>query len=47
MLTLKQPGAEPLKFAEDGPGRPQGQANDRDSEQYLMELVSAAKRHTG
>ena len=45
MLTLKQP-ARALKFAEEGLTAAR-QANDRDSEQYLMELVSAAKRHTG
>lgn len=42
MLTLKQP-ARALKFAEDGLAAAR-QANDRDSEGYLMELVEAAKR---
>jgi tetratricopeptide (TPR) repeat protein len=42
MLNLKQP-ARALKFAEDGLIAARA-ANDRDSEQYLMELVSAAKR---
>jgi tetratricopeptide (TPR) repeat protein len=45
MLKLKQP-ARALKFAEDGVTAARA-ANDRDSEQYLMELVSAAKRQTG
>jgi tetratricopeptide (TPR) repeat protein len=45
MLNLKQP-ARALKFAEDGLTAARA-ANDRDSEQYLMELVSAAKRQTG
>jgi tetratricopeptide (TPR) repeat protein len=44
MLNLKQP-AKALKFAEDGVTAAR-QANDRDNEQYLMELVSAAQRMT-
>src|SRR5262249_29923662 len=45
MLGLKQP-ARALKFAEEGlaAGR---QANDRDSEGYLMELAAAAKKQGG
>ncbi len=42
MLSLKA-GAQALKFAEDGVARAR-QQNDRDSERYLMELVSAAKK---
>jgi tetratricopeptide (TPR) repeat protein len=45
MLSLKQP-ARALKFAEEGLTAAR-QANDRDSEQYLMELVAAAKRQSG
>jgi hypothetical protein len=42
MLNLKQP-AKALKFAEDGLTAAR-QANDRDSEQYLMELAAAARK---
>jgi tetratricopeptide (TPR) repeat protein len=45
MLSLKQ-GARALKFAEDGLVAAR-QANDRDSEQYLQELVSAARKQLG
>ncbi|MFO0841126.1 MAG: tetratricopeptide repeat protein [Gemmataceae bacterium] len=45
MMSLKQP-AKALKFAEDGVAAAR-QANDRDSEQYLMELAAAAKRQVG
>jgi tetratricopeptide (TPR) repeat protein len=45
MLSLKQP-VKALKFAEEGLTAAR-QANDRDSEQYLMELVSAAQKMTG
>jgi tetratricopeptide (TPR) repeat protein len=45
MLTLKQ-GARALRFAEEGLERAR-QQNDRDSEQYLQELVGAAKRQLG
>lgn len=45
MMGLKQP-AKALKFAEDGVTAAR-QANDRDSEQYLMELAAAAKRQVG
>jgi tetratricopeptide (TPR) repeat protein len=45
MLGLKQP-ARALKFAEEGVAAAQ-QANDRDSEQYLKELATAAKRQMG
>jgi tetratricopeptide (TPR) repeat protein len=42
MLALKQ-GARALRFAEEGVTAAR-QANDRDSEQYLQELVAAAKK---
>jgi hypothetical protein len=42
MLSLKQ-GARALRFAEEGLAAAR-QQNDRDSEQYLMELVTAAKK---
>ena len=45
MLNLKQP-AKALKFAEEGLTAAR-QANDRESENYLAELVSAAKRQLG
>jgi tetratricopeptide (TPR) repeat protein len=45
MLGMKQP-ARALRFAEEGLTAAR-QANDRDSEQYLMELASAAKRQLG
>jgi tetratricopeptide (TPR) repeat protein len=45
MLTLKQ-GAAALKFAEQGLSKAREQ-NDRDSEQYFMELASAARRQVG
>ena len=45
MLNLKQP-AKALKFAEDGVAAAQ-KANDRDNEQYLLELAGAAKRQMG
>ena len=45
MLTLKQ-GAAALRFAEQGLAGAR-QQNDRDSEQYFMELVSAARRQVG
>jgi len=45
MLSLKQP-ARALRFAEEGLVAAR-QQNDRDSEQYLMELVAAAKKQLG
>jgi tetratricopeptide (TPR) repeat protein len=45
MLAAKQP-ARALKFAEEGLAAAR-QANDRDSEGYLMELVEATKRQKG
>ena len=42
MLTLKQP-AKALEFAEQGAAAAK-LAKDRDSEQHLMELASAAKK---
>jgi hypothetical protein len=45
MLSLKQ-GARALRFAEDGLAAAR-QQNDRDSEQYLLELVAAAKKQMG
>jgi tetratricopeptide (TPR) repeat protein len=45
MLALKQP-ARALKFAEEGLTAAR-QANDRDSEGYLMELIAATKRQMG
>jgi tetratricopeptide (TPR) repeat protein len=42
MLSLKQ-GARALRFAEEGLSAAR-QANDRDTEQYLMELASAARK---
>jgi hypothetical protein len=45
MLTLKQ-GAAALQFAEQGLSKAREQ-NNRDSEQYFMELVSAARRQVG
>jgi len=42
MLSLRQ-GDRALRFAEEGLALAR-QKNDRDSEQYLMELVAAAKR---
>ncbi len=42
MLSLKQ-GARALRFAEEGLNAAR-QANDRDSEQYLQELASAARK---
>jgi hypothetical protein len=42
MLSLKQ-GARALRFAEEGLAAAR-QANDRDSEQYLLELVNAARK---
>jgi len=45
MLALKQ-GARALRFAEEGVTAAR-QANDRDSEQYLLELVAAAKKQMG
>jgi tetratricopeptide (TPR) repeat protein len=45
MLSLKEP-ARALRFAEEGLAAAR-QANDRDSEQYLAELVEAAKKRMG
>ena len=45
MLTMKQ-GAAALQFAEQGLGKAR-EKNDRDSEQYFMELVAAARRQVG
>ncbi len=45
MLTLKQ-GARALRFAEEGVTAAR-HANDRDSEQYLLELAAAAKKQLG
>jgi tetratricopeptide (TPR) repeat protein len=45
MLALKQ-GARALRFAEEGVTAAR-QANDRDSEQYLLELAAAAKKQMG
>jgi tetratricopeptide (TPR) repeat protein len=45
MLALKQ-GARALRFAEEGLAAAR-QANDRDSEQYLMELAAAARKQAG
>jgi hypothetical protein len=45
MLTLKKPDRA-LRFAEEGPTAAR-QQNDRDPEQYLMELVEAAKKQMG
>jgi len=45
MLTLKQP-QKALEFAEGGVEAAR-QAKDRDSEQYLLELASAAKKQLG
>jgi tetratricopeptide (TPR) repeat protein len=45
MLSLRQ-GARALRFAEEGLAAAR-QANDRDSEQYLMELAAAAKKQMG
>jgi tetratricopeptide (TPR) repeat protein len=45
MMSAKQ-GARALRFAEEGLAAAR-QANDRDSEQYLMDLVAAAKRQVG
>jgi tetratricopeptide (TPR) repeat protein len=45
MLTLKQ-GTAALQFAEQGLSKAR-ENNDRDSEQYFMELVAAARRQTG
>jgi tetratricopeptide (TPR) repeat protein len=45
MLSLRQP-ARALRFAEEGIAAAR-QANDRDSEQYLLELASAAKKQMG
>ncbi|HWG45631.1 MAG TPA: tetratricopeptide repeat protein [Gemmataceae bacterium] len=45
MLALKQ-GARALRFAEEGVTAAR-LANDRDSEQYLLELASAAKKQMG
>jgi tetratricopeptide (TPR) repeat protein len=45
MLSLRQ-GARALRFAEEGIAAAR-QANDRDSEQYLLELVNAAKKQMG
>jgi hypothetical protein len=42
MLSLQQ-GARALRFAEEGLAAAR-QANDRDSEQYLMELAKAARK---
>ena len=44
MLSLRQPDRA-LQFAEQGVAEAQRQ-NDRDSEQYLMELVDAARRQS-
>jgi hypothetical protein len=45
LLSLKQP-AKALRFAEEGVAAAR-QKNDRDSEQYLMELAGAAKKQMG
>jgi tetratricopeptide (TPR) repeat protein len=45
MLTLKQ-GATALQFAEQGLAKAR-EKNDRDSEQYFMELVAAARKQLG
>jgi len=45
LLALKQP-VRALRFAEEGLVAAR-QANDRDSEGYLMELVGATKRQMG
>jgi tetratricopeptide (TPR) repeat protein len=45
MLSMKQ-GASALHFAEGGLAKAREQ-NDRDSEQYFMELVAAARKQTG
>jgi tetratricopeptide (TPR) repeat protein len=45
MLSLRQ-GARALRFAEEGLAMAR-QQNDRDSEQYFLELVGAAKRQAG
>jgi predicted Zn-dependent protease len=45
MLTLKKPDRA-LRFAEEGLTVAR-QQNDRDSEQYLLELVEAAKKQMG
>ena len=42
MLSLKQ-GARALRFAEEGLTKARRQ-NNRDSEQYFLELVAAAKK---
>jgi len=44
-LDLKQ-GAKALRFAEEGVAKAR-QQNDRDSEQYLLELVGAARKQMG
>jgi tetratricopeptide (TPR) repeat protein len=45
MLSLKQ-GSRALRFAEEGVAAAR-QANDRDSEQYLLELAAAARKQIG
>jgi len=45
MLSLKQ-GASALQFAEQGLAKAR-EKNDRDSEQYFQELVSAARKQVG
>jgi hypothetical protein len=45
MLSLRQ-GARALRFAEEGLALAR-QHNDRDSEQYFLELVSAARKQVG
>lgn len=45
MLTLKQ-GERALRFAEEGVAKAR-QQNDRDSEQYLLELAGAARKQMG
>jgi tetratricopeptide (TPR) repeat protein len=45
MLSLRQ-GARALRFAEEGLARAR-QQNDRDSEQYFLELVAAARKQVG
>ncbi len=45
MMSLKQP-AKALRFAEEGVAAARHQ-NDRDSEQYLLELAAAAKKQMG
>ncbi|HLN29083.1 MAG TPA: tetratricopeptide repeat protein [Gemmataceae bacterium] len=45
MLSLKQ-GASALQFAEQGLAKAR-EKNDRDSEQYFLELVSAARKQVG